>query len=85
MTLIDVVQLISVSIAIAAMVIWCVRLRKWPLTLAVVVAMLTNVAFYLSRTFNLFTPQELNLFSSVRVLLMVVIIAVIPFSVERES
>jgi hypothetical protein len=85
MTLIDVVQTISMTMALVAIGVWVIRLRHWPLTLAVTVAMLSNVAFYLARTFNWFSPTELNLFSSVRVLLMVTVIAVVPFSIERKK
>jgi cytochrome b subunit of formate dehydrogenase len=85
MTLIDVIQTASMIMALFAIGSWSIRLRHWPLALAVVVAMLSNIAFYLARSFNWFTPSELNLFSSVRVLLMVVVIAVFPFSIERTK
>lgn len=85
MTLIDVIQTVSMAMALFAIGVWTIRLRHWPLTMAVVVTMLSNIAFYFARSFNWFSPTELNLFSSVRVMLMVVVIAAVPFSIERAK
>lgn len=78
MSLIDVIQTLSALTCLVAIAAWLLRLRRWPLTLAVVVAMVANIAFYLARTLSLLQPVDLNLFSSVRVLLMVLIIAALP-------
>jgi hypothetical protein len=85
MTLIDVIQTASMAMALFAIGVWSIRLRRWPLTIAVVVSMLANLSFYTARQFNWFIPTDLNLFSSVRVFLMIVVIAVIPFSIERSK
>jgi hypothetical protein len=85
MSLIDLIQFVSIVIACAAIVHWLLRMRHWPLTVAVIISMLANIGFYLARSFDWLTPPELNLYSSVRVLLMVAIIAVIPFSVKNRS
>jgi len=85
MSLIDVIQTLSATVCAIAIVLWLFRLRHWPLTIAVVVSMVANIAFYASRTFNLFTPTELNLFSSVRVLLMVLIIAALPSTLKEQT
>ena len=78
MSLIDVIQTLSALVCAIAIALWLLRLRRWPLTISVIVSMLANISFYISRTLDLFTPAELNLFSSVRVLLMVLIIVALP-------
>jgi uncharacterized membrane protein YoaK (UPF0700 family) len=83
LTFIDIVQTASLIGSLFAIGAWFIRLRRWPLIIAVVVAMLANVCFYVARTFNLFSPTDLNIFSAVRVLLMVIVIAAIPFSVRK--
>jgi hypothetical protein len=83
-TLIDVIQLSSLIVSLFAIGAWSIKLRRWPLTIAVLIAMLVNVAFYFARTLNWLVPTELNLFSAVRVLLLCVVIAAIPFSLEHK-
>jgi uncharacterized membrane protein len=79
MALIDVIQLALTIISIYATVVWLRRMRKYPLTIVAIIALLFNVAFYMARACGLFTPTDLNLFSSVRVLFLIVLIAAIPF------
>lgn len=83
MTLIDLIQTTSFFFALFGIGAWSVRHRKMPLTLAVIISMLFNIIFYLARSFNLLNPVELNLFSSIRVLLMVIILDYIAFMIGR--
>jgi hypothetical protein len=80
MTINTALQLSIIGLALFGIGVWLRRLRRWPLTLAVIVALLSNVAFLIARETKLFTTEDLNLFSLVRVLLLVAVIAVMPFS-----
>ena len=84
MTINTVLQLSIIGLALFGIGVWLRRLRHWPLTLAVIVALLSNVVFLIARETRLFSSDDLNLFSLVRVLLLVVVIAVMPFSVRSE-
>ena len=78
-------QLTIIAVAGFGIGVWLRRLRYWPLTVAVIIALLSNIIFLIARETKLFSPDDLNLFSLVRVLLLVVVIAVIPFSIEKNS
>ena len=84
MTINTILQLSIIGLALFGIGVWLRRLRRWPLTLAVIVALLSNVAFLIARETKLFSSDDLNLFSLVRVLLLVAVLAVIPFSVWSE-
>jgi hypothetical protein len=84
MSLIDVVQLVSVSTTLFALASWLIKMRALPLTIAVVVAMCVNVFFFLARTFNWLSPLDLNLISALRVLLLTGIIAAIPWTLGKH-
>jgi len=84
MTINTILQLSIIGLALFGIGVWLRRLRHWPLTVAVIVALLSNVVFLLARETKLFSSDDLNLFSLVRVLLLVAVLAVIPFSVWSE-
>ena len=79
MTLLSMIQLASAIISIYAAVVWVRKLRAWPLTLVAVIALLSNIVIYVVRERGLFTPADFDLFSSVRVLFMTMLIAATPY------
>ena len=79
----DVISVLTAVVCLYGAYQWMRFVDSWPLRWAVVIALLINVVFIIARSTQLFTPQELNLFSAVRVLIMVLVLAVIPSSVKK--
>ena len=85
MTFNTLMQIIILAASAFGIVAWLWRLRNWPLRVAAVVALLSNAAFIVVRETGLFTSSDLNAFSLVRILLLVVVIASIPFAVRKDN
>lgn len=80
---IDAVSILTFLVCLYAIYAWLTGARSWPLRWAVIIAMFSNISFLIARTLGLFSPLDLNLFSAVRVLITVIVLAVIPSSVRR--
>jgi hypothetical protein len=62
---------------------WLVKLRRWPLRVLAVLALASNVAFIFVKVCGYSSPDDLNLLSLTRILLMALIIAAVPWSVPK--
>ena len=80
--LLDIIQVIILIVSLVAAIRWLVILRKWPITIAVIVALLANFAFYSAVSFDALPQCDHNLISAVRVLLMVLVLAALPSTLE---
>ena len=85
MTLNTLLQIIILAVSAFGIVAWLWRLRNWPLRIASVIALSSNATFLIVREIGLFTSSELNLFSLVRILLLVILISSVPFSVHKDN
>lgn len=84
LSLIDVVSVVTVFTCVYGAVRWLVSMRSWPLRWSVFIALMANLLFFVARWSGLFTPSDLNLYSAVRVLLTVLVVAAIPSSIKRD-
>ena len=85
MTLSTLLQIIVLAVSAFGIFAWLLRLRNWPLRIASVIALSSNVTFLIVRETGLFTSSELNLFSLVRILLLVILISSVPFAVHKDN
>lgn len=83
MTIIDLCSVATIAVCIAGACCWLKLMRDWPLRWSVVIALWSNLLFYSVRWSGLFAPADLNLFSAVRVLLTVLVLAAIPLLIGR--
>ncbi len=74
----DAVQIVTLILSTIGAVRWVVILRRWPITISVVIALLLNAVFYLAVSFDVLPSSDHNLISSVRVLIMVLIFVALP-------
>ena len=74
----DAVQIVTLILSTIGAVRWVVILRRWPITISVVIALLLNAVFYLAVSFDVLPRSDQNLISSVRVLIMVLIFVALP-------
>lgn len=79
-----VIQIVISGLSVAAIVTWLRHLRKWPIKWAVVAAMALNVLFYVALALDVIGSEH-NILSSVRVLLMVLLLAVLPEIIENRT
>lgn len=84
MKLIDVISIATIALCFYGLYNWLHYLPDWPLRVGVIIAILSNFAFLVVRFSGIFSPADLNLFSAVRVLLTVLMLAVIPPSVKNR-
>ena len=85
MTINTLLQIVLLGLSAFGIAAWLWRLRNWPLRIASVIALGANGSFLIIRETDLFTPSDLNLFSLVRILLLVVLIVAVPFAVPKDN
>ena len=83
MSLNDIVQVLVVGLSLFGCVAWALRLRRWPLMIAALVALGFNVLFLLVRSAGIWTSSDLNQLSLVRIFLLTLVIASVPFSTHE--
>ncbi len=72
-------QIAVLVLSMVAIIAWYRRLRHYPLFVAVLLAMGSNVAFFILREAQVLDPVSLNILSNVRIILMLIVIIAIPF------
>jgi len=79
----DFVQIFVVSISLFGCGAWALRLRRWPLMIAALIALSFNVLFVIVKAAGFWTSGDLNQLSVVRILLLTIVIAAVPFSTHE--
>ena len=74
----DAVQIVTLILSTIGAVRWVVILRRRPITISVVIALLLNAVFYLAVSFDVLPRSDHNLISRGRVLIMVLIFVALP-------
>jgi hypothetical protein len=80
----DVVHIFVVSISLLGCGAWAWRLRRWPLMWAALIALSFNVLFVIVKETGIWTSNDLNQLSVVRILLLTIVIAAVPFSTHES-
>lgn len=83
-TITDVIQFLIALACLHFAGAWAIRLRHWPMLVSVLAIAIYSVVFFFALRWKLFSAADLNLMSSIRTLLMAVIIGAIPWA-ERHS
>ena len=79
----DIVQVLVVGLSLFGCVAWALRLRRWPLMIAALIALGFNVLFIAVRAAGFWTSTDLNQLSLVRIFLLTIVIAAVPFSTHE--
>lgn len=83
----DPIDLLQILIALASLHFagaWAFRLKHWPMLISVLVCALFSAYFLLAYRWQFASNADLNLMSSLRTLLMAIIIGSVPFAVRRS-
>ena len=83
MSLNDIVQVVIVVLSLFGIGAWALRLRRWPLMIAALVALGFNVLFLIVRSAGIWTSSDLNHLSLVRIFLLTLVIVSVPFSTHE--
>jgi hypothetical protein len=83
LTINDAINFLLFAISVFGIFAWAIRLRRWPLIYAAFVTLGLNIVFAVVKSAGLASPADLNLLSLVRVLLLTIVVAAIPFSVRK--
>lgn len=78
----DAIQVATIAVSIYAIINWRTFIRRWPITLAVIAALLVNLAFYAGVIFGSLPREDHNLLSAIRAFLMALVIAALPSSLR---
>ena len=83
--IIDILQIASMVLSVYAAAVWLWHLRAWTLAKAVTLALLVNALFYLAVYNDWLLPSNHNLYSTVRVLVLVICLAALPSVIKDRT
>ena len=78
----DLIQIATIAVSLYAIINWRTFIKRWPITLAVIAALVVNLVFYAGVILGTLPREDHNLLSAIRAFLMALVIAVLPSSLR---